>query len=200
MLTKAKTNTWSVPRDWHDETCFIVCGGESFRSLDKSRLRGRRVVVINSSFMAVPDADYLIFSDRRWWNEWSAAVKSTFCGEVVTLTPMSPSADYLLLDRQRSSGLSLLPSRLASWHTTVTAATNLVVHLGVRQINYLALDGHGDWHHAPHKWKQVRNKFKFHALALEALVDPLRCLGIEAFNANADSSHKMFPHKPFEDM
>lgn len=193
-------STWSVPRSWTGESAFVVCGGESVLGLDLSRLSGRRVVVINSSWERVPDADYLVFSDRRWWLRHGAAVRRNFRGRAVTITPMRPSADYLLLERQRSGGLSPDPRRLALWHTTVTAAVNLVVHLGVREIDFLGLDGRGGWHHAPHEWKQNVRKFHYHGLALRDLVEPLRALGIAAYNANPDSAHDTFPHKPYEEM
>lgn len=195
---------WRVPRDWEqDDDCFIVCGGESVRDLDLSRLHGRRVIVVNSSYGTVPHADYLVFADKRWWTKNGASVLTTFRGKIVTITPMRPSLsnDYLLLERQKSGGLSPKPTRLALWHTVVTAATNLAVHLGVRRrINYLGLDGKGGWHHEPHPWKQVKNKFDYHRLALEALVEPLRACGIEGFNSYKDSAHKMFAYKPFEEM
>jgi hypothetical protein len=82
----------------------------------------------------------------------------------------------------------------------VTAATNLAAHLGVKEINYIGLDGYGGWHHQPHKWKQSTNKFHYHGLARAALVEPLRALGIRAYNASAKSRYKFFSHIPFEEM
>jgi hypothetical protein len=190
---------WTVPRLWHDQSCFIVCGGESVRSLDLSRLRDRRAIVINSSFYALPDAEFLVFSDRRWWLEHRERVRSEYRGQPVTITPMSTNPEYRLLERQRSSGLSPDPRRLALWHTTVTAAVNLAVHLGAREINFLGLDGRGGWHHQPHPWKQTDKKFHYHGLAIAALAEPLRSAGVDAF-INAGSSYDVFPHRTFEEM
>lgn len=194
------SGTWTVPREWPGESCFIVCGGESVASLDLSRLRGRRIIVINSSFYAIQDADFLVFSDERWWRRHCADARRLFRGRIVTITGMRPSPHYLLLERQRSGGLSPDPRRLALWHTTTCAATNLAVHLGASVINFLGLDGCGGWHHQPHDWKSVTNKFDFHGLALQALVEPLHSLGVRAYNANPASAHRMFPHRSFEEM
>ena len=60
---------WSVPREWPRQTAFIVCGGPSVLGQNLELLRGRNVIVINSSVYAVPWADYLYFGDWRWWNE-----------------------------------------------------------------------------------------------------------------------------------
>ena len=56
---------WSVPREWPGETAFIVGGGPSVLGQDLDALRGRRVIVINSSVYAVPGADFLFFDDHR---------------------------------------------------------------------------------------------------------------------------------------
>ena len=47
----------------HKQTVFIVAGGASVLEHDLEALRGRRVIVINSSVHAVPFADYLYFGD-----------------------------------------------------------------------------------------------------------------------------------------
>jgi hypothetical protein len=193
-------NLWTVPRAWDGEACFVVCGGESVRDLDLSRLAGRRVIAINDSAYSVPDADFLVFSDKRWWGAHRQRVLAEFRGQVVTVTPMLPSPDYLLLGRARMGSLTTDPRHLAVWHTTVCPAVNLAAHLGAGVVNFLGLDGRGGWHHAPHQWKQNQNKFYFHGLALEALVEPLRALGIAAHNACKDSTHRMFPHRSYEDM
>lgn len=190
---------WTVPRMWSDETCFVVCGGESVGELDLSRLAGRRVIAINNSGFSVPDADFLVFSDRRWWDKHRGRVLAEFRGQIVTVTPMRPSPEYRLLERARMSGLTPDPRHLPVWHTTTTTAINLAVHLGARVINCLGLDGRGGWHHDPHEWKQTNKKFEYHALALRALVAPLRLMGIEA-RVTPASAYDFFPRVGYEEM
>lgn len=195
---------WSVPRAWVGESCFIVCGGPSVSDLDLSKLAGRRVIVVNSSCFTCPDADFLVFADKRWWLHNEARIAREFRGQPVAITPMLPSNRYHLLERQRSSGLALHPQRLALWHTTVTAATNLAVNLGVAEINYLGLDGadRGDrmWHHEPHPWKPNPNRYDHHRVAMEKVAADLSKIAVRAHNANPEAAFKMFPHRPFEEM
>jgi hypothetical protein len=192
---------WTAPRDWSGEECFVVCGGESARHYDWNRLRGRRVIAINSSFASVPFADYLVFSDRRWWDKHRRDVREMFRGKVVTVTSMRESPDYLLMERQRSGGISPHPTRLALWHTTTCPAANLAYHHGVSGINFVALDGHGGWHHEAHEWAQNRDKFDYHELAIRALVDDLRRHGVRVRNSSPSSRYASFiPHCPYEEM
>jgi hypothetical protein len=178
-----------------------VCGGESVRSHDLSRLRGRRVIAINSSFLDVPWADFLVFSDRRWWDLHGPSVLDVFRGRVVALTPMHPSRHYLPMERVRASGICDHRDSLALWHTTTCPASNLAAHLGVTRINYLGLDGRGGWHHSPHKWRQHPRKFDYHESALRLLTRDLTRRGIQFRGACPDSRYDDFvPHCPFEEM
>src|SRR6185503_16435705 len=97
---------WSVPREWEGDRSFIICGGPSVAELDLARLfvQRERVIVINSSYVAYPSADYLIFADQRWWEKHKNEVNRVFTGTAVAMTPMMPSDRYKLLERQRTSG------------------------------------------------------------------------------------------------
>ena len=76
---------WSATQEWPQEMVCIVCGGPSVLGQDLEQLRGRRVIVINSSVHAMPWADILYFADFRWYCEPKnrAAVES-FAGRVIT--------------------------------------------------------------------------------------------------------------------
>jgi hypothetical protein len=186
-----------LTRDWEGETVFLVCGGPSVTQHDVDRLRGHRVVAINSSWEKCPWADALLFADIRWWRTHRREVLSRFEGEIVTITPHHKLHDRrtLVLERQGSGGLSHDPTRLACWHTSVTTAVNMIALRGATHIYALGLDGKGGWHHAPHPaaWGVNKSKFKYHAEALEALVEPLVALGVGVTNLNPDSEHRMFP-------
>lgn len=184
-----------LSRDWEGETVFVIAGGPSVRAENIDGLHNQRVVVINSSYAIAPWADALVFSDRRWWVEHQHRVRQTFEGQIITLTPTDRSyGGLLVLERQRSGGLSTDPTRLAWWHTSLTSAINMIVLRGATRICILGLDGEGDWHHEPHpvKWGRNANKFKFHGEALEALVEPLKQAGVEVYNCNLCSRHEMF--------
>lgn len=184
-----------VPRDWVNETVFLIAGGSSVLNVDLSRLHGHRVVVVNSSYAAYPNADALVFTDARWWRKHVKLVREIFKGEVVTLTPHEPLFDGLsVYERQRSGGISSDPTQLAWWHTSVTTALNWIVLKGASRICILGLDGKGDWHHEPHplQWGRNASKFELHAEALRAIAGPLNDAGVRVYNLNLDSAHGMF--------
>ncbi len=134
-------------------------------------------------------------------------VRTNFRGTPVTLPPTSGEG-FVMLERQRSSGISLDPTRLACWHTSVTSAINLAVLLGSSRIGLLGLDGQDgadgrQWHYdRPHpvQWGVNKSKYHFHAEALKALVPPLEAAGVGVFNLNLDSAHRMFPFAGLENM
>ncbi len=122
-----------LTRDWEGETVFLVCGGPSVADVNLDHLRGHRVVVVNSSYGVCPWADALVFTDLRWWRLHMDVVRETFTGQIVTITSDNAKRLYdglLVLERQRSSGLSTDPTRLACWHTSVTTAINMIVLRG----------------------------------------------------------------------
>ena len=193
-----------IPRDWVGETVFLIAGGESVKHVDLTCLRGHRVVVINSSYLACPWADALVFTDKRWWKKHRRRVRGVaFSGEVVTLTPHSELYEGLsVYDRQRSSGMSTDPTRLAWYHTSVTTALNWIALKGAARVGILGLDGKGDWHHEPHPvtWGRNESKFKFHAEALREIANPLYSYGVHVFNLNRESEHKMFAFVSLDDL
>lgn len=182
---------------------FVIAGGPSVNSVDLDRLRGHRVVAVNSSYTKYPNADALVFTDLRWWKLHEHRVRETFRGEIITVTPNDKRYHGLtVLERQRSSGISTDSTRLACWHTSMTAAFNMIALRGARAIGALGLDGDGDWHHEPHpaKWGVNKNKFKFHAEALRAIVEPLRAADCWVLNLNPDSKHAMFPFATLDEV
>lgn len=193
------------PGIWRASKCFIVCGGPSVADHDLARLNGHRVIVVNSSFQTVPQADYLIFADRRWWDKWRHDVVRDFRGRVVAITPMGRDPHYTLLTRKRMSGLYPHHSGLALHHTTVTAAINLACHLmgWEGEIGLLGLDGQDrgekSWHHEPHPWKQNPSRYEHHAEALSLVARALPP-HMRAYNCNPTAAHTMFPHRSFEEM
>ncbi len=198
-----------IKRDWIGETVFVIAGGPSVESVDLTRLRGHRVVVVNSSYLSYGDADVLLFTDVRWWRIHSSRVRGAFNGEVVTIIPPKNALyDGLsVYNRQRSGGISTDPTRLAWWHTSVTSTLNYVALKGAARIGTLGLDGKDAldkrWHHEPHptQWGSGHpRKYEMHGEALRSQVAPLRAMGVEVYNLNPDSAHKMFQFASLNDL
>lgn len=193
---------WTVTPEWQGETAFLVCGGPSVLDQNIEALRGRRVMVVNSSCYRIPWADILFFGDERWGREYSEAVNA-FMGCVVSVreTPLKhPKISYLY----RPPGPSKLPDGLCSdpgqvwfWHTSVRGAINLLCHLGVKTIVTLGLDGGPDskgrlYHHANHTWATPDN-WRKQREELGNLVSPLIERGVTLINASPGSSIPFWP-------
>lgn len=186
---------WSVPREWPGETVFIVGGGPSVLNYDLDQLRGRRVIVINSSVYAVPWADILYFGDWRWWNEpENRAAVAGFGGRVVTVSQMMQDAK-LLVCRKTKVWSAACDSLFQVW-TSLTAATNLAAHLvgPGGTVVWLGADGKPAadgrmWHHKPHRWPPKPQRYDRHRADIAAMAEPLRNAGVSLFVVGAGSAY-----------
>ncbi len=183
---------YTVTREWPGETVFIIGGGPSVASMDLDALRGRRVIVINSSVYAVPWADILYFGDWRWWNEpENKAAVANFKGRVVTVSRMVSEAKNVLVCRKTNPpGLAREHDSLMQKWTSLTAATNLAAHLvgPGGTIVWLGADGGVQGgrthHHKPHRWGSRPDAYDKQKADLATIVPDLAELKIAAFNAS----------------
>ena len=181
---------WTVPREWAGQTAFIVGGGPSVLGQNLEALRGRRVIVINSSVYAVPWADICYFGDFRWWNDNRAAA-ARFAGRVVTVSRMVNDKKVLVCRKTNPPGLARSHDSLMQKWTSFTAATNLAAHLvgPGGTIVWLGADGRKAadgrcHHHKPHRWISKPDCYAKHRADLLTIVPSLRELKIAAFNAS----------------
>lgn len=58
---------WTPELIWKGETAFILASGPSLTREICDRLRGRRVIAVNSSALLAPWADVLYFTDSGWY-------------------------------------------------------------------------------------------------------------------------------------
>jgi hypothetical protein len=170
--------------------------------VDAELLRGRRVVVVNSSLYRVPFADILFFADERWEMNNRGAVKA-FAGRVISASYGDVHCDHIsFLRRPRPSetpaGLSSDPTQVYLRHTSVRGAINLLCHLGVRRIVTLGLDGGPDasgrtHHHQPHPWSTSKDIWGRQREELAGIVEPLKARGVELLNASPGSRIPFWP-------
>jgi hypothetical protein len=183
---------WRVEREWPGETAFIVGGGPSVLEQDLELLRGRRVIVINSSVFAVPWADFLFFGDWRWWHEpENKAAIAGFAERVVTTSRMVSDSKVLTCRKTNPPGLALARDSLMQKWTSLTAATNLAAHLvgPGGTIVWLGADGkHAadgrTHHHKPHRWPFKLGAYDKQRADLITIIPSLRTLRISLFNAS----------------
>lgn len=196
---------WRIPRDCDGETVFIIAGGPSVSDLDLTRLKGRRVMVINSSYQAYRDADMLFFGDTRWWKYHKSRI-GNFTGKIVTTASDCPNDERLLFLKQKDpKQFPLTPGadEAAMGRTSLHGAIDIAVKRGAKQIVLLGADMQpGEdkiigtdgrmqlktHHHEPHPAEWMRrpkpNRYQLQMEQLRRLVDPLNKRGIEVFNCS----------------
>lgn len=201
--------TWSVPREWESERAFIIAGGPSAGHVDLERLRGRKVIVTNSSCIRAPWADYLVFGDIRWHRVNRAAVDH-FEGRIVAVhaIPDDPRVKRLvntMTDTRFPPRLSHDPTHLALRWTVLASALNLAFLLGSRDIVLLGADGqvgrHGEsHHHAPHPWELRAGCFDRQREDLSSIAAELADAGATVRNASPGSALPFWPIVDLEDV
>jgi hypothetical protein len=190
-------NYASCDPDWRGETVFIICGGPSLRSFDFERLRGRRVLVVNSSLYAVPWADALFFGDDRWGFQNMAAINA-FAGEIYTVSTVPVKTAKRLKKVVPPPALIERPNALVMRRTSLTASLNLAWHKGVARIVVLgadmkaAADGRTH-HHAPHPWPSLAGCWDEQMKELRGAATVLTAAGIEVVNASLESRIDFWP-------
>lgn len=203
---------WRIPEVWPGETVFVVGGGPSVAFQRPHRLKGRKVIVINSSYETCPFADYLFFGDNRWHVEHKDRPEfKAFVARANVVTVSHPSgAPYLkklrrIVPDSPANGLTTTRRGLSSQKTSFQGAINLAAMLGAQRIVLLGLDGRRSFqgvshHHTPHKWPtkpgdvtwlRQRNQLSF-------IVQPLKDRGIRVFNTCAYSTFPFWPYAPLE--
>ncbi len=202
-------NTWSVPRLWAGETAFILGGGPSLASQATERLEGRRVIAVNSSYIAHPFADYLFSADPRWMHEHRVEIMRAWHGRLVT-TALSIEKwgwdGYLQLNKAEPPvkgcaggvALSANPRQVSVRRTSLQGAMNLAVLLGAPRLILLGVDNGPDakgrtHHHKKHKWPQKATCWKEQRWDLSTMVEPLAARGIEVLNASPGGHLKLWP-------
>lgn len=197
----------SVKRDWSGQGCFLVCGGDSLSGFDFERIRapGVRVVVVNSSYLVVPWADALVFGDWKWFDDFKGNGHAQrpelwkFAGEKIAAAKVIDER-LTVIRRIAHNGISDNCQLLMAGATTVSTALNFLWLKRVRWVGVLGLDGKPGqdgrlWHHEPHPaaWPRIENCFRVHGYELAKVAKQMAERGVEVFNCNPDSAHRMFP-------
>lgn len=205
---------WIIKPDWRGETVFVIAGGPSVAEQRIERLKGRRVIAINSSYEAVPWADVLYFADRRWYFEhWQRKGFRAFAGlkvscnnwptvrantEVNWLRRVVPNFDPK--HGPVGPGIADDPGAVVSNRTSLQGGINIAVHRGAARIVLLgadmdrAPDGRTH-HHSPHPWrnKPGTQTWDGQIEQLALTVEPLARRGIDMVNASPASRLPWWP-------
>lgn len=193
----------SIEREWEGETAFLIAGGPSVNSQNVEALRGRRVIVVNSSVYLVPWADILFFGDYETWGDTNRAAVKSFAGRVLSSAYGDVHCDYIEFLRRPSPkncppGLSQNPSEAWMRHTSARGAINILCHLGVRTIVGLGLDGGPNatgktHHHAPHSHSTNPKVWGWQREELGHVATALKDRGVDMVNASPGSKLPFWP-------
>lgn len=133
---------WRVPKIWSG-TVYILGGGPSAKGFDFSRLRGQRVIAINSAFEDAHFADVCYFMDCKWFQHNKAklihfaGLKVTVCNECKGISWVK----WLNGHRGPRTGLSIdEPSKIRKGTNSGYGAIDLAAKLGGTRLILLFYD------------------------------------------------------------
>ena len=176
--------------------------------LDTDKLRGRRVIVVNTSYERLPFANYLFFGDRRWFVEHQARVLKKFEGQIVTGSRMVRTDRILTMQKVKPPpGITRKRHQVVYQRTSLQGAINLALHL-VGQGGRIVLlgadmkrsnDGRSH-HHSPHLWGVKDGCWDKQMQELRLVSEPLKNFGIEIVNTSMESKIDWWPKVPFAEV
>ncbi len=196
---------WRAEEIWKGQVCYIIGGGPSVLTQNLALLQGQNVIVINNSYLAFPAAQFVIFTDTRWWcQHLRLKALMEFKGRIVCASTAASGERLLKMKRKSSPGLATERDSLMVRNTTLTGAINLAVHLGVAKIVLLGIDQKAaadgrHWHHAPHPWTPTANCWQRQQMDLPRIAEDLKALNIECVNASPGSALALWPVVNLED-
>jgi len=209
---------WIVGPEWKGQVAYIIGGGPSVLQQDLSLLRGRRVIVVNSSYETYPSADILFFADSRWWQaHMKRPALAAFKGRMVTCNANVGDDRNRLLRLRRvmpnldpkhgpfGPGYAEKRDSIVSNRTSLQGAMNLAGHLGVARIVLLGADMQRaedgtTHHHSPHQWKNKpgNETWDLQLEQLRLIVRPLYERRIQVINASPRSRLDFWPRMTLE--
>lgn len=195
-------NCWIPEPIFQDETVFVIGGGPSVTQSDVDRLKGRKVIVVNSSHLKAPWADILFFMDNRWYEKkqdvvknWPKIVATT--NEIAARKDMKIS--YIVPDKRPGFFESALRRGGSSGHNAVALAiackAKRVVLLGfdMRVVN-------GRTHHHDDYKEEFTARYHGFMTGFKGWNADALKVGVEILNATPDSELKEFPFVRLDDV
>lgn len=204
-MSSFRPETWCVPREWQNERCFVIAGGESVKAQEHliPRLKGR-IIAIKQAVALRPDADVMFIAgkdDGKVCAPFFPVFQGTY---IVARGPYQdvPARTKVLRRTADASRLSHDPSQVAGLDAG-TSAINLAFLFGAVEIVLLGYDMRGGrWlngrykHHLPYP---PQRHFDLHMAALPSFAADLKAAGIRVVNASPISAVEVFEKCPLEE-
>lgn len=196
---------WSVPREWPNSTCFILCGGESLKAQrELVPLLPGRIIAVKHGVLLRPDADVLFFAGERP-AEIAPPLVKVFRGQYIVVRgrghacfPDSAKRVWRTPTHERWADN---PTEVAGFDAG-TSAINLAIHFGATEIVLLGYDmGGGRWftgeadHYLP---QPPESDFQRHLGPLASLAEDATRKGVRIVNCSPISRATGFPYAPLE--
>jgi hypothetical protein len=198
--------TWSVPRLWAGERCFIICGGDSVKAqrAQVPQLKGR-VIAVKHSIVLRPDADVFFVSGERTQDAVTQLMPHVRAEHHVVrgrhLQDLPDSFKRVGRDKDHTR-LCEDPTRVSGYDTG-TSAINLAYHLGATEVVLLGYDmTGGHWFNGELKHPKPfppDGDFQRHMAPLHGLAEDCRVKGIRVVNVSPISRVEAFERGRLED-
>lgn len=197
-----------TPRDWPDETVFIVASGPSVLNFNFNDIAGRRTLAVKDGYLLVPNAEALIIGDHRYARRNPDL--SAYLGPLILYTDPKQLPDALadprieFIPKVAGRGLSRNPKQLQGTFTTTALAINYAVLRGAKRIGLIGVDGKPGPDNARHftgtLLEDWHDRYRRQRWGFTRIVDDLKRLQIEVYNLNRYSAINMFPFKRARDI
>lgn len=181
---------------------YVVAGGPSLFGFDWKRLEDRNVIAVNRAFEALPQAQYVYFSDFRFWN-WHKESLLAHKGKKVSGAKELNDPAIVKYRLTGTAGLDTAPGCLRSGNNSAYAAINLAIQLGAEVIYVLGLDmkfddkGRTHWH-SGHPLRNREQTFSKMIKYFDSLAEEVRKLGVRVYNCSRDSAVTCFHYLPID--
>ncbi len=192
-----------IEKAWPGETVYILAGGASVRDLDLSRLRGKKVIAVNTAVFTWPLCQVMYWNDPEWYRQWGEKLAG-YRGRVITgCAHLSMKIYDQVKKAPAKKGLAVDPGRVAMSYTSTQAAMNIAYHYGARRLVLLgvdcklAADGTRN-HHSPHRHKSRVGWAERWIGDFEHVARVAPTLGVEILNASPDTDLTCFEKVSFE--
>jgi hypothetical protein len=203
---------WNIARKWTGQPAFIVGGGTSVTKEMLDSIRGRNVVVVNSTYLAAPWAPILFFADQRWWvreARENPARLQAFQGLIATTSRQAtPIASTKLLRLKRETPSDKLPEKsntVRLRRTGLLSAMDLAYHRGASELILLGADNRDGengraHHHDEYPWPRPRNTWDVKVEDMRGGAKSFKAAGVDVTNCSPISTLKFWPIVPLADV
>lgn len=152
-----------------------------------------RVVAINDAVFLAWWADWLHFSDLKWWN-WHGQRISGFSGLKTTIDPLVPAVAAYRFENSGKFGFDENPANCRTGGNSAYQAMHICCHARVSEIVLVGVDMdlRSHWF-GDHPDTITSNRIQAMLPAFETLKPALKERGIKVYNASPISNLKVWP-------